>query len=276
MLILVDFVIKFVAMRRLVFLLVLLGMSPAFGQEKMIVRAAGVSLVWEDEKEMEKAFDHSPILHAHKPVTLAMIIISGDKKKIVSINRDKSKLENFGDNVGTKMKAGLEHFPKIAKDGSAAVIDISGDKPLARGAELIVAKGTIQLSVASKTNAKRSKLVAVRKGSKVDLGKNFAFEISDAGKPDWGEDPLSITLKISRDIPEVAKVRFFDEEGEQIEASQAGSSRGGFFGKVTVTRDYNLKRKVGKVFVEMDIWTDLEEKTVPFDLKVGVGGGSKK
>lgn len=262
-------------MRRLVFFLALLGVVPVVGQEKVTVRAAGVSLVWEDEKKIEAAFEHNPILHAHKPVTLAVMIIAGDKK-IVSINRDKSKLDLFGDDSGTKMKARLEHFPKIAKDGSAAIVDISGDKPLARGAEAIVAKGAVQLAVASKTDAKRSKLVEVKKGSKVNLGEKFVFEISDAGKPDWGEDPLSITLKINRDIPEVAKVRFFDEKGEQIEADQAGSSRGGFFRKVTVTRDFNLKRKVGKVFVEMDIWTDLEEKSVPFDLKVGVGGGSKK
>jgi hypothetical protein len=119
---------------------------------------------------------------------------------------------------------------------------------------------------------KRSKVVDAKKGSKIDLVENLVFEVSEAGKPDWGDDPLSVTLSIKRDIPEVAAFRFYDGEGKQIESSDSGSSRGGFLGNISVSKTFSLKQKADKISVEVDLWTDLEEVAVPFDVKVGVGG----
>jgi hypothetical protein len=42
-----------------------------------------------------------------------------------------------------------------------------------------------------------------------------------------------------------------------------------------VTRDFNLKRKVDEIVVEVDVWTDLEELTVPFEVKAGIGGATE-
>jgi hypothetical protein len=259
-----------VEVKGLVFFLALLVFGGARGQEaKVTVRPAGVTLIWEQGDK--DAFDHQAVLNSQKPVALALYV-EAENKKIVSFDADKSKLTSITDDQGTKIKGSVAHFPRIAKDGSAAFIEVRGEDPVSPQAETLFVKGVLKLAVASKTEAKRSKVVEAKKGSKVELAENLVFEISEAGKPGWGDDPFALTLKIKRDIPEVAKVRFFDGEGKQIEASRSGSSRGGFFNKVTVTRDYNLKRKVDKISVEVDLWTDLEEIMVPFDVKVGVGG----
>ena len=257
-------------MRAFVFSLAFLGSSVAWGQDGQVsVRPAGVTLVW--ERGDKEAFEHMMVLNAQSPVTVALYV-SSKGKKIVSFDRDKSKVTSLTDDQATKMKGEIGHFPRIAKDGSAAFIELRGDVPISSKAGSLLAKGELKVAVASKTSAKRSKVVPAAKGSKLELAEDLVFEISEAGKPSWGDDPFSVSLKIKRDIPEVAKVRFFDAEGQEIEASSAGSSRSGFLGRVTLTRDYNLKRKVDKLSVEMDLWTDLAELTVPFDVKLGVGG----
>ena len=126
--------------------------------------------------------------------------------------------------------------------------------------------------VASQSETKATKPVAYKKGDKVELGEDFAFEISEIGKPKWGKDPLSVTLKWSRKVPELAAVRFFDADGKEIESSNGGSSSMGFSGKYTVSKSYNLKKKSDVLKIEMDLWVDLEKITVPLNVAVGLNG----
>ena len=258
-------------MGKVVFLLALMVGSVAFAEgEKVTIRPAGVTLLWEQGDE--KSFEHLSVLNSQEPVALALYL-SGNEKKIVLIDRDKSKLATFTDDQGTEIEGKIGHFPRIAKDGSAAFVEVRGEKAVSPKAEALLAKGQFKVAVASKTEVKRSKVVSAKKGSKVELAEDLVFEITKTGKPDWGDDPFALTLKIQRDISEVAMFRFYDEEGKQIESRGTGSGRGGFLGKVTVTRDFNLKRKAAKLILEVDRWTDLEKIAVPFDVKVGIGGG---
>ena len=252
-------------------MLAMLGWSGAWGEERKVsVRAAGVTVIWEQGNK--EAFEHMMVLNSQHPVALALYI-TAKGKKIVAIDSDKSKLTSLGDDQETNIKGRLGHFPRLAKDGSAAFVEIQGENGVSTKAEALVAKGSLAISTASKTDSKRSKVVKAKKGSKLEFGEGLNFEIAQAGKPDFGDDPFAVTLKIKRDIPEVAKFRFFDADGKEIEAHQTGSSRGGGLGNVSVTRDFNLKRKADQIRVEIDRWTDLGKVVVPFDVKVGIGGG---
>jgi len=258
-------------MRGFVFPLVFLIFESAFGQEEAIsIRPAGVTLIW--EKVDQDAFEHVSILHSQKPVAVALYLTSG-AKKIVSIDRDASKLSSLTDDQGTKMKGRIGYFPDIAKNGSGAFVSVEGETHISSKAQSLILKGRIHVALASKTNAKRSKVVPARKGSKLVLAEDLVFEIENAGKDDFREGRFGITLKIDRDIPMVAKVRFFDGEGKQIDANSSGSGRMGFGRRVTVTRDFSLERSIKEISIEVDLWADLQEVEVPFDLKVGVGGG---
>jgi hypothetical protein len=228
-----------------------------------------VTLLWEQGDE--EAFEHLSVLNQQSPVAMALYV-TAKEKKIVSFDSDKCKLTLLTDDQGTKIAGQMGYFPRIAKDGSAAFLELMGENAVSPKAQAVIAKGNLTVALASKTDAKRSEVVDVKKGAKLELAENLVFEITKAGKPDWGDDPFSVTLEIKRDIEEVANFRFFDGEGKQIEASQAGSSRGGFLGRVSVSLDFNLKAKAEKLSLELDLWTDLEEVLVPFDLKVGVGG----
>ena len=259
-------------MKGLVFFLALLVFGGARGQDsKVTVRPAGVTLIWEQGDK--DAFEHWTVLNSQDPVSVALYVTSSGKK-IVSVDSSKSKLTTLSDDQGTKLKGEMGHFPRLAKDGSAAFLELHGEDPVSPKAQFVIAKGELKIAMASKTNAVRSKVVAARKGSKLELAEKFVFEITKAGKPDWGDDPFAVTLSIKRDIPEVASVRFFDADGKQIESSTGGSSRSGFLGRVKVTREFKLKRKADKISVEIDLWEDLENVVVPFDVKIGVGGAT--
>ena len=113
-------------MRGFVFPLVFLIFESAFGQEEAIsIRPAGVTLIW--EKVDQDAFEHVSILHSQKPVAVALYLTSG-AKKIVSIDRDASKLSSLTDDQGTKMKGRIGYFPDIAKNGSGAFVSAPVNK----------------------------------------------------------------------------------------------------------------------------------------------------
>jgi hypothetical protein len=258
-------------MRWFIVAFVFLNFESVFGQDQAIsIKAAGVTLIW--EKIDEDAFDHVSILHSQKPVAVTLYLKS-EAKKIVSIDRKGSKLSSLTDDQGTKMKGRIGHFPDIAKNGSGAFVDVEGETYISSKAQRLILKGTIHVALASKTNAKRSKVVPARKGSKLILADDLVFEVENAGKDDFREGRFGITLKIDRDIPMVAKVRFFDGDGKQIDAKSEGSGRMGFGRRVTVTRDFSLERSAKEISIEVDLWADLKEVDVSFDLTIGVGGG---
>ncbi len=101
----------------------------------------------------------------------------------------------------------------------------------------------------------------------------FQFEIEKIGKPKWGDEPLSVSLKWNRKVPELAAVRFYDGEGKEIKSEPGGSSWWRVMGKYIVTKSYSLKRKSDVIKIEMDLWTDAETINVPVKLKMGFYGG---
>lgn len=255
-------------MSRVVFSLAFLSWGVAFGQVSVV--PAGVTLIWQAADK--DAFEHHFVLNSQKPVAIAFYAESKGKK-IVSFDRNKSKVSSLTDDQGTKIKAEVAYFAKIAKDGSAAFLEVNGETPVSSKASSLLVKASLQFDLASKTETSKSKVIAVKKGAKIELAEDLVFEIDEFGKPDFGEEPFSVELKIKRDIPDVAEVRFYDEAGNEIESESQGSSRMAFGKRVTVSRNYSLKKKVANLRMEVDRWADLERVTVPVDATIGIGGG---
>lgn len=260
-----------VQVKRIVFLAMALGggVSGPRAEEVVQVRPAGVALLWSQDEE--KAFDHLAILNQPHPVGLALSLRSAGKK-IVSVDEEGSKVLTFADDRGTDLKGEFGYFPQIAEDGSVAILDLHGTRSVSPEAGALIAKGQLKVGLASRTNALRAGPVEVGKGAVLKFADDLQFEITRAGKPEWGDAPFSVSLTIKRDVPEVAAVRFFDGTGKQIEAERAGSSRSGFLGRVSLTWDFTLQARVEQLAAEVDVWSDLEEKVAPFDLRVGIGG----
>lgn len=232
------------------------------------IRPLGLQLVWEKSAEQ---FDGFATFNTQKATTLALLL-DGGGKSLIEVDQDNSEVETFKDDQGKDLKGEVGSFPKVSKDGKLARVSVEGEEAVTPGAKTVTAKGVVKARTASKRETKKSKLVEVKNGEKAVLGDKLQFKIVKSGKPDWGDEPFMIELEVKRDIPEVAELRFYDEAGKLIKSKQSGSSRMGFMKMVTVSRDYSLARKVDKIVVEADLWTDMEIVEVPFEITVGVGG----
>jgi len=232
------------------------------------VKPVGVSVVWEERKD---DFDGFSTMNQQHPVKVA-VLIDMDGLGIIDLDDAASKITKLTDDAGKDLDGEIWTFPSISKDGKLMRLEINGKKAPTSGSKSLSAKGALVVMTGSKTEVKRSELVPAEKGATVKVSEKLSFEISKAGKPQWGDDPFMVELEVKRDIPEVAEVLFYDDQGELIESDEGGASRMGFFKKVTVQKSYNLKRKVKSFRVEVKVWTDMKEVEVPFDLTFGIGG----
>ena len=230
------------------------------------VEPIGMKIVW---KSLRKEFDGFQTFNASEGAYVALGVMAGEKG-IIAFDEDKSKI-SLSD--GKKdLDAGFGMGDRISKDAKALRLEVKTKKVPAPGSTELVLKGNLSVTVASETETKATEVRKFDKGDKVQLADGFEFQVERIGKPKWGDDPLEVTLEWKRKIPELAAIRFFDADGKEIESSRGSSSRSGFFGKYTVTRTYLLKKKSDNLKIEVDLWTNAENITVPVDLKVQIGG----
>lgn len=211
--------------------------------------------------------------------TKVALLLKSQGKAIVALDEDGSKISVFGDDQGTdftkmKGKFGREGvgfgFPRVSEDGKALLAEVATSGIPKKGSKVVVLKGELLVSVASKSALKKSEVVELKKGAELTVGK-YTFKVEKVGKPDWGDAALAISLKSPVDHKEFKGIVFYDAEGKEIESEQAGSGSMGMFGKRTYTVSFNFMKKIDKIIMGVEQWTDLEVIKVPIDLKVGAG-----
>lgn len=240
---------------------------PALCKADVAVKPAGVKIVW---KSLGDEFDGFKTYNSSEGAYITLALHGGDKG-IIGFDKDGSNLSISDGSKDLGGKFGM--WNKISKDGKWMRLEVASKEVPAAEASKLTVKGKLSVVVASKTETKSSKARAFKKGDSVELTDNFKFEIESVGKPKWGKDALAVELKWKRKVPELSAVRFYDSEGNEIESSKGGSSSSGMFGKYTVRKTYNLKKKSDTLRIEMDLWVDSAKSTVPVDLTIGVGGG---
>lgn len=157
-----------------------------------------------------------------------------------------------------------------AKDGKAIITHVESSGVPKKGTKNLTLKGGLVVSLASKSKEVRSELTVLKKGEKLVVGED-AFEINSLGKPDWGDDPIQVELKSSVSYKDFKGFHFYDSEGNKVESNRSGSGSMGIFGKRTYTVSFNLKKKVDKIVLAVDEWSDLEVVKIPFDFTIGAG-----
>ena len=260
----------------------ILGLAVGIAAAEVEVSAAGIRVVAKDyraEQEDQKFKGGQLRAFNNFAGTSVGLLITSKEKVIVGIDEDGSKITIFGDSQGTDFtkakgffgRKGVKFgFSEQSDDKMALMTEVESAGIPAKGTKEIILKGELMVAMASKSELSQSKLGDAKKGAKVIVG-SHSFEIDELGKPDWGKDPLSITLKSSVNPKDFKAFKFFDAEGKEIESNRAGSSTMGIFGKRTYGVTFNLKRKVDQIVLGLDRWTDLEKVQVPFDIKIGTG-----
>jgi hypothetical protein len=249
------------------------AIPPAAGQSGAAqVRACGLRIVAEPHagNDQMRPFNYG------KGTTL-VLQVAYESGGLISFDRDAAKLETFADDKKNDLltkqrfgRSGLGSFPKISDDGKVALIEISGGGVPARGSRAIRAKGTLVFQQATRQTTAKAENVALKKGTTFKAGP-FEFEITAAGKPNWGDDPLQITLKTSRDVAAIKSIKFLDSAGKPIKSSDAGSGSMTFGANTVYERSINLSKQIDAATIELTLWKDMKKIEIPFDLTVGVG-----
>lgn len=261
--------------------LLILGMALGVVSAQLEVSVAGLQVVGEgyapkgDDKKMGqelRAFNWNA-------GTKIALLVKSKGKTIIGMDEDGSKVTVFSDDKGTdftKVKRRFSRksvgfgFPRLSEDGMALMAEVESSGIPQKGAQSVLLKGELLVSVASKSKLSKSKVTELKKGVKLTVGKQ-SFEVTEAGKPDWGDDPWSVELKSNVSYKDFKAFKFYDAKGEEIKADRKGSGSMGMFGKRTYTVTFNLARKVDKIVLGLDGWTDLEVVKVPFDFTVEAG-----
>ena len=96
-----------------------------------------------------------------------------------------------------------------------------------------------------------------------------AFEVNSLRKPDYGDNPIEVELKSLVSYKDFKGLHFYDSKGNKIESERSRNGSMGIFGKRTYTVSFKLKKKVDKIVLAVDEWSDLEVVKVPFDFTIG-------
>ena len=211
--------------------------------------------------------------------TTVVLMVSFPGGGMLKLDTKASKLDKFADDKGTDLlkaagstfnKSGFGTWPKISKDGKAAMLELVSAGLPAKGAKEILASGTVVLKSATQKKTTVLKDVALKAGTKFTAG-NVPFEITKAGKPSWGSDPLQVSVKTNADMSGIASVRFLGPDGKEIPSRSGGTwrSRSGKF--LSISTSYVLKKKVDSATIEIEHWTDMKQTDIPFSVTVSLG-----
>ena len=217
------------------------------------------------------------VLQGNGGSSIALCVSRADGGLIDYVNDD-SKLESFTDDQGTNLLAGednmgmvgLSGWCSISKDGKAATIEIHGPSLPKQGATALHAKGMLAFQIAKEKKAFTSPAIKLEIDAPIEAGP-VPFTVKSMGKPDWGNEPLEISLATNTDDSAIAEIKFMDANGEVIESSQSSSSRMSFGDQVQIERSYTLTKKLEQIKVEITYWMDMKKVATPFDVTAKVG-----
>ena len=206
--------------------------------------------------------------HPGTAVGLAIEVPEGNA--IIEIDERGSRLDAMTDNKGRNLleEGRFGPFPKISEEKSAAMIDVEARGRPSAGASSITLKGIVALTIATASKPTRIANVRLEQGRTMKVGETtITMKTVKAG-----DDSTELTFALPRSfMNSIHTVRFLDSKGAAIESSRAGS---GYMNDAAEVQ-YDVKSKAKTVAVEFDVWQNIHEMKVPFNLTAGlaVGGG---
>ena len=221
------------------------------------------------------------------PGTTVTLLIASPSDRIVHFDHAASAVAKFTDDKGNDLLAraagpvppngeaivpqGFSLFPLISKDGKACAVEVSAPLLPAKGSAAVKLSGSVTMLCASATKEFIQKDVPVKNGSRIETP-SLKLTLEHIGKPDVGDEPLSITLRSHNNLDDVADVKFFKADGTEIKSrSIGGISKMAVLGELTVEWCFNLAENADAVTLKLNMWTDVQKKKASFDLTIGPG-----
>ena len=276
--------------------------------EEIKVAATGLRLVAPpvSQDESVRAFNWS--LAEWSSGTAVALLITAPRGGLVQFDNASSALTRFTDDKGTNLLAqlaptvaatprsaavpaatageppavrssgqrgadnkGIGLFPKISHDGRFCAVEVNTPHLPAKGASRLRLEGAFTLLCATEKIELMQKNVPLKAESLVFLAPDLMLVIREVGKPELGAEPFGLTLRASRDLDDVAEIRFYRADGAEIKSRRTGSSKMVLPGAVTVDWSYSLAEKADSATVKVFLWKELRKKRALFALDVDVG-----
>ena len=214
-----------------------------------------------------------------EPGTNVAILLSHPSGGLIEIDQEKSVISKWTDdkdrNVLTKKsKFSGKSFEigsaDISKDGKAALLEISTASLPQKGTTSMKIEGELHVSAGSKTKMEKSKEISLKKGTKFELA-GLKFKVGSSGKPQWGDNPFAVKFSYSGTNESLKALKFFAADGKPLKSTGLGSMSSNFGGKVNTEKEFGFPKKLDKLIVGVETWTDRSVKKVPLKLDVTLG-----
>jgi len=213
-------------------------------------------------------------LHAfgeqHPGTAVGLAIEAPEGNGIIDIDDHGSRLDALTDNKGRSLleEGRFGPFPKISEDKSAAMVDVEARGRPSAGASSITLKGNVALTMASGSKPTRIANVRLEQGRTMKVG-DTTITVKTVKA---GDDSTELTFALPRSfMNSIHAVRFFDSKGAAIESSRSGS---GYMNEAAEVQ-YDVKSKAKTVAVEFDVWQNIRQVKVPFNLTAGLAIGGE-
>lgn len=201
------------------------------------------------------------------PGTVVVLAIQAGKGGgIVDIDSHAGKVDAFTDDKGQSLleEGRVGPFPKVAEDGSAAIVEVEVRARPSAGSASVTVQGSLAMTVANGSKPVRA--------TNVKLQTDYAFKLGTAamtiGEVKVDEDATKITFGLTRTVLNtIREVRFFDAKNAPIESRRAGS---GYMNE-KASLDYEAKTKDKTVTIEFELWQNPRVIKVPFNVQAGLG-----
>src|SRR5207247_2928437 len=141
---------------------------------------------------------------------------------IVEIDAHASKLDAFSDDKGQSLleEGRVGSFPKVAEDGSAALVEIEVQARPSVGAVSVTAQGSLAMTLAGGSKPQRIPNIRLEPNRTMKLG-TATITITNATTD---EESTKITFGLTRQVLNtIRSVRFFDAKSAPIESRRTGS-----------------------------------------------------
>ena len=257
----------------LIFHLALCLSGRSFSEDSDLrVQAAGLRVV----KAVQSSDERLQAFSA-KPGTTVTLLVTSESGGFVSMDYAASSVNALTDDKGNDLlnsKTGLTQALSpsaiVSRDAKACTVEVSAPSTPAKGSAALKLSGTISMLSASAKTEVVQKDIPVKNGSKISTP-DVEMTLEKVGKPDVGDEPLSLTLHASKSLDSIAEIKFFRPDGKEIKSRSAGIAKMGVLGSLTVEWTFNLAENADALTAKVYFWTDLKKKKVDFDLNVQVG-----
>ena len=231
----------------------------------ILVKPAGLQIVYDDGGDKFGGFR---TFNSSEGINIEFHLTS-DGASFVGLDQEGCDLSIGGVEAGC-MFFGQDH--EFSKDKQVMRVKFDADGAEAKDGKIKVS-GHLSVLTASKLETAETKMLAWKKGAAITFAgtdKLPTFQVTEVGKPKWGDDKWSVTIQAKESFQAPVRVYFEEADGTRHEARKGGSSRTSFVNNVTIELEYRTKSKIDKAKMVVEYWADLKKEKVPVDLELGL------